>query len=106
MPTTRVMKGATAPDSTEVETAGRTKKRKSCRVRKEKRSFIEGFGGARAGISNVEIDAVGVSGSLSVESLGLLVVSSTTSIEPRMVVGVRGESERDKWVHPSIPDFC
>ena len=89
LPTTRVMKGATAPDKTDVATAGNTRKRRSWRVKKEKRSFIEAFGGARGGMSNAWEDAVGVSGSLSIEPLGLLIVSSTASDEPRMVVKVK-----------------
>ena len=40
-------------------------------------------------MSNAWEDAVGVSGSLSIEPLGLLIVSSTASDEPRMVVKVK-----------------
>lgn len=71
---TRVMKGATAPEQTEVQIAGTTRNQRSCRVRKENRSRIEGFGASYTGSTAVVAtdctDSCAERGSLNVEDVG------------------------------------
>ena len=67
-------------------------------MRKEKSSFIEGFGGGGAGMSSVCVEGFTESGSLHVEVVGeLIAVSMSNSVEPRMaVVNVEEEEEEEE----------
>ena len=56
------MKGATAPQHAEERVAGKTRNRRSCLVRNEKRSLMEGLG-ASAVVSTAVVATDGVDSS-------------------------------------------
>ena len=71
---TSVMNGATAPEQTDVQTAGTTRNKRSWRVRKENRSRIDGFGRSSELSTAVTAtdctDSCAERGSLYVEDVG------------------------------------